>query len=440
MLASDLAKGKGRCCIAVVRNRHHRSAPAGAILSGMSEPTGEVLAFRQAPDGVEIRHLRAFVAVAEDLNFSRAAARLYLSQPALSRQIRALERLLGCELLRRTTHRVELTVAGSALLDRARRLLGDLDEAIAATQSVGGELANRMATLWAPVIEVSGAERDIQDMRTAYETFLAQAPVPDTVTVRPVNAGGVSSLALDPAGGQDTAVLYLHGGGYTVGSAYGYRPLVGALVAAASVGALVPDYRLAPEHPFPAALEDALSAYRWLAEQRGGERVVLAGDSVGGGLVLSLLLTLKAQDLPLPAGAVLLCPAVDLSGEYIRASGTHHDPEHIAALRRSAEAYLGGHPVDDPVLSPLLAGLTGLPPLLLQAATGDLVLDESRALVERATAHGVDARLELYPAETHVFHVFWSFLPEAADALQQAGGFIRDRLAGAQVRRAGDGA
>src|SRR5262249_48729297 len=127
------------------------SPPAGrrGILDhGMS---GEVLSFPQAPDGVEVRHLRAFVAVAEELNFGRAASRLYLSQPALSRQIRALERLLGCELLKRSTHRVELTVAGSALLDRARRLLGDLDEAIATTQSVGGELANRMATLWAPV-------------------------------------------------------------------------------------------------------------------------------------------------------------------------------------------------------------------------------------------------------------------------------------------------
>src|SRR3954454_15174837 len=122
----------------------------------------EVVAFPVAPEGIEVRHLRAFVGVAEELNFSRAAARLYLSQPALSRQIRALERLLGCEPLRRTTHRVELTIARSALLDRARRLLGDLDEAIAATQSVGGELANRMATLWAPVIEVSGPDRDIQ--------------------------------------------------------------------------------------------------------------------------------------------------------------------------------------------------------------------------------------------------------------------------------------
>ena len=125
-----------------MRDLHHRVRVAG--YSG--DVSGEVLAFPQAPDGVEVRHLRAFVAVAEELNFSRAATRLYLSQPALSRQIRALERLMGCELLRRSTHRVELTVAGSALLDRARRLLADLDEAIAATQSVGGELANRMAT------------------------------------------------------------------------------------------------------------------------------------------------------------------------------------------------------------------------------------------------------------------------------------------------------
>src|SRR5215470_16778368 len=266
--------------------------------------SGEVLAFPQAPEGVEIRHLRAFVAVAEELNFGRAAARLYISQPALSRQIRALERLLGCELLRRSTHRVELTVAGSALLDRARRLLAELDEAIATTQSVGGELANRMATMWAPVLEVVAADRDIQEMRTAYEAFLAQSPIPEGIAVRPVNAGGVSSLALTPEGDDDTAVLYLHGGGYVVGSAYGYRPLVGALVTAAGVGALVPDFRLAPEHPFPAALEDALSAYRWLAEQRGGG-IVIAADSAGaGGLAVSLMLALRAQDLPLPAGAV----------------------------------------------------------------------------------------------------------------------------------------
>jgi monoterpene epsilon-lactone hydrolase len=404
----------------------------GGILRNMS---GEVLAFPQAPEGVEIRHLRAFVAVADELNFGRAAARLYLSQPALSRQIRSLERLLGCELLRRSTHRVELTVAGSALLDRARRLLGDLDEAIATTQSVGGELANRMATMWAPVLEVAAADRDIQEMRTAYETFLAQSPVPESVEIRPVNAGGVSSLAIGPAGDRATAVLYLHGGGFTVGSAYGYRPLVGALVAATGIGALVPDFRLAPEHPFPAALEDALSAYRWLLEQRGGGGIVLAGDSAGAGLACSLMLTLRAQDLPLPAGAAFLCPGVDPTGEAILSSSGGERTEELENIHRTLDAYLAGHPVDDPVVNPLVADLRGLPPLLVQTATGDLVLAESRMLVDRAAEHGVDARLELYAADTHVFHVFWPFLPEAADALQQAGAFIRDRLADARAQR-----
>lgn len=393
--------------------------------------SGEVLAFPQAPEGVEVRHLRAFVAVAEELNFNRAAARLYLSQPALSRQIRALERVLGCELLRRSTHRVELTVAGNALLDRARKLLADLDEAIATTQSVGGELANRMATMWAPmVLELAAADPDIEDMRIAYETFLAQSPIADGVEIRPVNAGGVSSLAISPAGGQDVAVLFLHGGGYTVGSAYGYRPLVSALVTAAGVGALVPDFRLAPEHPFPAALEDALSAYRWLLSQRGPGGIVLAGDSAGAGLACSLMLTVRAQELPQPAAAVFLCPGIDPTGNAIlSAAGGGEPPEELEKMHRTIEAYLAGHPVDDPVVNPLVADLTGLPPLLAQTATGDLVLPESRLLVERAVAHGVDAELQVYAADTHVFHIFWSFLPEAADALQQAGAFVREQLA-----------
>src|SRR3954453_11149698 len=150
-------------------------------MGGMDDsdpPAGQVLPIPQAPDAIEIRHLRAFVAVAEELNFSRAATRLYLSQPALSRQIRALERLVGCELLRRSTHRVELTLAGDALLDRARKLLGDLDEAVAAAQSVGGEMAGRMARLWAPVVETSSAGATIQDLRAEYERFMAQAPMP----------------------------------------------------------------------------------------------------------------------------------------------------------------------------------------------------------------------------------------------------------------------
>ena len=153
------------------------------------EREAEVLSF-SSPDGVEVRHLRAFVAVAEDLNFTRAAQRLYLSQPALSRQIRTLERVVGCELLRRSTHLVELTLAGSALFDRARKVLIALDEAIGAAQSVGGELTARIMRLWAPVLAVATEQTTIETMREVFEAFLAEMPLPSDISVRPVTAGG----------------------------------------------------------------------------------------------------------------------------------------------------------------------------------------------------------------------------------------------------------
>ena len=205
---------------------------AASIIVAMDE-RGNLLAFPQAPDAIELRHLRSFVAVAEELNFGRAAARLYLSQPALSRQISALERLVGCELLRRSTHRVELTLAGEALLDRARRVLRELDDAVATTQSVGGELARRVARLWEPLVELTGSKADIQKTRAAYEALHAEFSPPSEITVRPANAGGVPSLLLATEPDLTPALLYLHGGGYLLGSAFGYRPLAGALAAVA---------------------------------------------------------------------------------------------------------------------------------------------------------------------------------------------------------------
>jgi monoterpene epsilon-lactone hydrolase len=396
---------------------------------------GRLLAFPQAPDAIELRHLRAFVAVAEELNFGRAAERLYLSQPALSRQIRALERLVGCELLRRTTHRVELTIAGEALLDRARRLLRDLDDAVATTQSVGGELAGRLAQLWQPMVELTSANADIQQTRAAYEALHAEFSPPEGVAVRPANAGGVPSLLLGAAEEEPT-LLYLHGGGFVLGSAFGYRPLAGALALAAGAGALVPEYRLAPEHPFPAALDDAVRSYAWMLE-RGvpPEQLTVAGDSAGAGLVLSLLLTLKERGLPLPGAAVMLCPAVDLTfGLLVLPPDDAQAEAGLAFGRLAVAAYLGDHPIDDPLVSPLRADLSGLPPMLIQAATGDLQRPDAQALADRAGSHGVDVRLELYPVDTHVFHFFWSFLPEAADALESAGRFAAGIRSGAPVR------
>jgi monoterpene epsilon-lactone hydrolase len=394
--------------------------------SAEADGASSVVSLPQAPDAIELRHLRAFVAVADELNFGRAAARLYLSQPALSRQIRALERLVGCDLLRRSTHRVELTIAGEALLERARTLLRDVDEAVSATRSVGGELLARIARHWESFAEVSPA--DLQELRVAYEGLHGQFEAPPHIAVRSVNAGGVPGLLLTPPAEEQAALLFLHGGGHVSGSAFGYRPLAGALADAAGTGVVVPDYRLAPEHPFPASVADAVRAYRWMLD-RGAARVIVAGDSSGCGLVLSLLLSLRQQDLPRPAGAVLFCPWVDL-----QPVGRDRPPHQLDDIRDAAAGlYLAGHPADDPLLSPLTADLAGLPPLLIQAATGDPLLDEARQLADHAADCGVDARFELFSVDTHDFHIFWSFLPEAAQALRQAGQFARDISLAAQA-------
>ena len=384
------------------------------------ERAGEVVALNPGSGEVEIRHLRAFIAVAEELNFSRAAARLYVSQPALSRQVRALERSVGYQLLLRSTHQVELTLAGEALLDRARRVLTALDEAIAAAQSVGGEMAARMMRLWAPVAAVATPATPIATLREIFENFCAQFDMPADVEVRPVTSGGVPALAL----GDDPAILYLHGGGYILGSAYGYRPLVAALVLAAQTGAVIPDYRLAPEHPFPAALDDTVACYQWLLERHSNGRIVVTADSTSAGLAIALLQRARDARLAMPAGVVLLAPSADLSGRLLAPSDAPTHP--VEQLTQAADAYLAGHPIDDPLVSPLRGDFAGFPPLLVQCGTDDRARPEAEAIIAHAVDHGVDARLELYSTEAHVFHVFWSFLPEAAAALAAAGRFVRE--------------
>ena len=230
-VATTREKGKGRSCNAVVRDRHHRP-PRGRRHTWRVPESGHLLPFPQAPDGIELRHLRAFVAVAEELNFGRAAERLYISQPALSRQIRALEQFVGCELLSRSTHRVELTIAGEALLDRARKLLLDVDEAVAETLAVGGELLGRAVKTARAARRArrSGGRpaRGPSDIRAS----------PGRVRVALGNRGTPSHrrwravAVVSPVDQPEPTVLYLHGGGYVLGSAFGYQAHAGALAAA----------------------------------------------------------------------------------------------------------------------------------------------------------------------------------------------------------------
>jgi acetyl esterase/lipase len=391
-----------------------------------AERRAEVLRVPSAPDALELRHLRAFVCVAEELNFSRAANRLFLSQPALSRQIRALERLIGCDLLRRSTHNVDLTPAGEALLDPARQILYDLDAAVGTARAASGEMTAVLAKQWGTISDLTAADAGLQELRAAYEALHAQFAPPPEITVTPVNAGGVACLRLTPETEPPPTLVYLHGGCYSAGSAFGYRHLAGALAGAAHTAALVPEYRLAPEHPFPAAVEDATRAYLWILDRGiAPSAVTIAGDSSGAHLALSMLIAARQEQVPMPGRMVFFSPWLDLSCPYPEPGPG--DPQPVLTpgrARRIAAGYLAGHRFDDPVVSPLTADLTGLPAMLVQAGTGDPLREEARRLADRARSYGTDVRLDLYPVETHVFHTFWSFLPEAADALRQAAQYI----------------
>jgi epsilon-lactone hydrolase len=404
------------------------AAANGPYSVAVDEERANVLPFPQAPEAIELRHIRAFVTVAEELSFSRAADRLYVSPSALSRQIGALEKLVGCELLERSTHSVELTLAGDALLERAREVLRDVDAAVQMAQSVGGELVGRVARLWEPVQDVFETDATIDELRTAFEAMQAQFAPPPGVELRPVNAGGVASLLLATKPELEPTLLYVHGGGHVLGSAFGYKHLAGALASAAGTAVLVPDYRLAPEHPFPAAVDDVLRAYEWLLGR--GAPFSVAGDSAGAGLTLSLLLTVKERGLPMPRSAALLCPAVDPTWTLGPPGDSPPAAVSEELRRRFTEPWLAGHPIDDPIVSPLSADLSGLPPMLIQAATGDPLLAHAHRLSEHARACGVDVHLELYPSATHGFQFFWSFLPEAADAIERAAAFTGEEPAG----------
>lgn len=391
------------------------------------------------PDGLELRHLRSFVAVAEELNFGRAAARLFVSVSALSRQIAALERTLGCELLHRSPQRVELTVAGQVLLDRVPAALIAIDEAVTASRSVGGELRARVLRLGEPFEDLTYA--DVDALRAMAEKHYAGLPLASDVTYEPIVAGGVPAIVTTPVAAADgdpheaggVVLLLLHGGTFVTGSAFGFRSMASALAAATDAPVITPDYRLAPEHPFPAAIDDIGSCWAWIRE-RSDVDVVLVGDCSGAGLALSHLQRLRQQGQPMPAGCVLFTPYVDLSGAALdRLPVEPAQSATRAGASLGMSYYLAGHPTDDPLIDPLHADLSGLPPLLIQAAADHEGFRESRELAQHARAHGVDVRLEVTPVASESFQLYWSFLPEAAHAVRQVAEFTRDVIASART-------
>lgn len=244
-----------------------------------------------------------------------------------------------------------------------------------------------------------------------------------------VDAGGVKATWTAYSEAPERTVMYLHGGAFTLASPWHYRGLLSHLARDANAEVLGVDYRLAPEHLYPAAHEDALTAYRWLLDQgHDPARLVIAGDSCGGTLTLAVAQRVRSEGLPLPAGLILISPWADLtnSGESYEFNAesdpwiTKQDSDNTAVL------YLNGTAQDDPSVSPLHGDLSGLPPMLIQTGGGEVLLTDSLELAEKVARSGGAVTLELWPHALHVWPLWASQLPEATEAISAMGRFAVD--------------
>ena len=273
---------------------------------------------------------------------------------------------------------------------------------------------------------------DIAARRVTFDNRVELGTVPGDVEVEPLSADGVAAeIVTAPRANAEHMMLYLHGGGYCWGSLHSHRPLVADLSRAAAMPVLSIDYRRAPEHPYPAALDDAMAAYRWLrGTYAAGKRLAIAGDSAGGGLTLATLMALRDAGDALPHAALAISPWTNLTcagGSY----SSRADVDPICShdmLDQLSRLYRGDADAADPYLSPLLGSFVGLPPLLIQVGEAEVLYDDSVNAVARAKAQGVDAHLEAVADMVHVWHLFAPMLREGRDAIDRAGKFLSRRL------------
>ena len=275
---------------------------------------------------------------------------------------------------------------------------------------------------------------ELTDMRALAESYAF--PPTDAATITPVNAGGVPGEWVTVAESDPKRrLLYVHGGGYILGSPLIYRRLCEGIAQSGRCAVLNLDYRLAPEHPFPAAVEDALAGFMFVQVNgpdgtTAADDVFIAGDSAGGGLTLATLLAARERGLPTPTGAIAISAWTDLAqtGDSIR---THAKSDPLltdaAVLDGAAMAYLGGESPEHPWASPLHGDLAGLPPLLLQVGDREILLDDTRRFAAKAREAGVEVTEEVWDDMFHVWHDFAPILPEAREAVERIGAWIRER-------------
>jgi len=278
---------------------------------------------------------------------------------------------------------------------------------------------------------------DVVTQRPLLEQMLTGHPLAPDVHTSAEQLGGVPVIFVAVAGSEASGViLHLHGGGFALGSASSSVGFVSDLARKARMSAVSVDYRLAPEYPYPAALDDATAAYRALLKREGGpERIVVSGESAGGNLALELLTAAKQRGLPMPAAAALFSPMTDLTatGESFTTKAGVDPNITAAAIKTRARDYLNATGTDpaDPSVSPIFADLTGLPPLLVQAGSHEVLLDDATRLATRAAVHDVAVILDITPEVGHVFQAFSAILDEGDQALTRAGAFLHSHTSSA---------
>jgi epsilon-lactone hydrolase len=275
---------------------------------------------------------------------------------------------------------------------------------------------------------------DVAVQRPLLEQMLTSQPLSADVRTTPGDLGGIPVIFIDIADVEPRGTIFhIHGGGFALGSAAGSVGLASSLARKTGMRAVSADYRLAPEHPYPAGLQDVTAAYRALVEQAGSAaHVVVSGESAGGNLAVELLVAGKADGLTMPAAALLLSPMTDLTVTGSSYAGKADvDPAISAqAIRTRTADYLAGTDTDrsDPLVSPIFADLSGLPPLLIQAGSHEVLLDDATRLAAKAAADDVAVILDITPGVPHVFQAFAALLDEGDAALNRAARFIKDHI------------
>ena len=281
-------------------------------------------------------------------------------------------------------------------------------------------------------VGAGGPPPTIEQQRDSMAMVAMSATVPDGVTVSEAYAGGCRAYWHDPEGAaKDRVIMYVHGGAYAIGSPKTHERLVGHLAKVTGCRALNVDYSLAPEHPHPAAVQDSTAAYRWLLSQGyKPEHIAISGDSAGGGLTLATLLSIKENGLPQPAAAVPLSPWTDMevTGESFETNAANDVMIQRDGTQNAVAMFLGEADPRDPLASPLHGDYRGIAPIYIQVGGDETLLDDSTRVAERARNAGVEVKLDIFPEMQHVFQASVGNMPEATDAVERIGAWLRVKL------------